>query len=341
MNVSTREPAGDTDIEVLSGVITRVISSRLIYVLVIICGLILPSAVSFGQESRDFMFLFDIKGYEQDTWFSDPTAVALDASSGLIYVADTKDESVYAFTTQGIPKFTYGSSKGIKTPVGLAVDKEGNLYAVENEGGPIKVISPKGETSDLELPAVEGAEAPKPGRMTFDKDGNLYVVDRANSCVVVLDKEKKLKLRIGKKGDKRGEFRELRDVAVDRGGRIYALDALGTPVQVFDKKGKYIYRFGFRGEGMEDIAIPSAIFVDHNDQVWVVDKGQNCLKVFDRSGTFLRKFGAYGMSEGMLSQPVDAKMDDFGRIFTVETGARRLQVFSLSRPFEPLSPQGL
>ena len=218
---------------------------------------------------------------------------------------------------------------------------DGTLFVSESTGGPIKIIGPKGEKSTLDLPKSEGESDPKPGRMTLDRDGCLYVVDRANCRVCVFDKERKIKLQFGRAGGKRGEFKELQDVAVDRQGRIYVLDSSGTPVQVFDKKGKYVYRFGFRGEGGEDISFPSALFLDQNDQVWVVDRGRHAFKVFDRSGSFLRSEGTYGLEEGYLFQPADAEMDSLGRIYVVEAGARRLQVFSLDRPFEPFSPPGL
>ena len=295
----------------------------------------------FAQDTRDFTFCFRVNGYEADTWFREPSALALNERSGVMYVADAKDGAVSAFSLQGVPKFQYGAEKELKAPVGLAADKHGNIYVSENESGPIRIVDPKGEVSTFELPADDGGKPAKPGRMTFDRDGNFYVVDRANCRIYVFDKEKKLKFKFGGVGDKRGKFKMLQDVAVDRHGRIYALDSAGVPVQVFDKKGKYIYRFGFRGEGEEDISFPAGLFVDQNDQIWVVDRARHALKVFDRSGSFLRRFGIYGLGESLLFQPVDAEMDNFGRVYVLEAGARRLQVFSLSRPFEPFSPPGL
>ena len=294
-----------------------------------------------ASEDRDFALCLRVNGYEPDTNFLDPTGLALDNRSGTMYIADAKDGTVSAFSLQGVPKSRYGFHEELKNPLALAVDKQGNLYVSETDGGPIKIISPKGEVTKFELPTEEGAKPPKPGRMTFDRDGSLYVVDRENNRILVFDKDRQLKLKIGGTGDKRGQFKKLEDVAVDRQGRIYALDSTGYPVQVFDKKGKYLYRFGYRGEGDEDISFPAGLFVDQNDQVWIVDRGQHALKVFDRSGQFLHRFGVYGLEESMLFQPIDADMDSFGRVYILEAGARRLQVFSLSRPFQPLAPSGL
>lgn len=301
-----------------------------------------PTGAQFpGLESRDFALVFRINGYEQEGVFGEPSSLALDEKNGLLYIADSKAGSVDAFSLQGVPKFQFDAGKGLKSPIGLAVDKQGSLYISEDGPGPIKIIDSEGETSTFDLPTGEGQNPPRPGRMVFDKDSNLYVVDRANSRICVLDSERHLKFEVGKPGSGRGEFKSLQDVAVDQQGRIYALDSSGTPVQVFDKKGKYLYRFGFQGSGMEDLLGPSGLFVDRNCQAWIADRGQHTLKVFDRSGTYLRRFGSYGVDEGVLFQPVDAEMDKFGRIYVAEAGARRVQVFSLRRPFEPLTPSGL
>jgi len=302
----------------------------------------IPSAGQLTQEDRrSFDFVFRVNGFTQETYFGEPSALALDEKSGVFWLADSKYGEVYSFSLQGVPKTEYGADKGIETPVGLAVDKNGVLYVAEKSPGPIKVIGRDGAVKKLEIPSPEKGEPTAPGRMKFDRNGSLYVVDRANCRIAALDAEGKVRLTVGAKGDKRGQFKALQDVAVDRQGRIYALDSEGTPVQVFDKNGKYIYRFGFHGDGLEDISYPSGIFVDGNDQIWVTDRGRHALKVFDRSGTFLRALGKYGVEEGYLFQPADSVMDGLGRVYIAEAGARRMQIFSLSRPFEPFVPQGL
>ncbi len=287
-----------------------------------------------AAAAGDFTFSFSIKGYHDDTRFGDPSAVAVSDRANALYIVDSKDAALYGFNLQGVPKSQESDKEKIGTPYAIAADKDGKLYVTTADAGPVNVIDAEDKVTAIDLEIPEGDKKARPGRMAFDRDNNFYVVDRENSRLYVLDKDRKLKMRIGGKGSKRGEFRQLQDVAVDRQGRIYALDALGIPVQVCDKKGKYLYRFGFHGEGPQDIGYPSAIALDRNDQVWIVDKGQHCLKVFDRTGDFLRRFGSYGVGEGTLFDPVDIEIDGFGRIYVAESGARRMQVFTVNRPYE-------
>ena len=295
------------------------------------------SVAAFGQTGGDFTFYFGVKGYDGSSWFGEPSALALDERSGLIYVADTKAGTVDAFSLQGVPKFQYGAKNNLKAPLGLAIDSDGRVYVSENEGGPIKIIDSRGSTTMLALPK-DGDEETKAGRMTFDRDGNLYVVDRANCRVLVFGRDGAFKLKFGSPGDERGQFKVLQDVAVDRQGRIYALDAVGVPIRVFDMKGGYVRSIGARGEGQTEISFSAGLFIDRNDQIWVVDRAQHCLKVHDRSGAYLRTFGSYGLGEGSLFLPVDAAIDSFGRVYVLEMGARRMQVFSLKNPLEPFRP---
>jgi sugar lactone lactonase YvrE len=323
----------------------RVLVVRLgVFAVLVMLGATSGYAAPYGTGTQnDLGFYFGVNGYEANGRFGEPTALALDERNSLIYVADQAAGVIDAFSLQGIPKFQYGSKSGLKAPVGVAVDRLGNVFVSENDGGAIKVIGPKGDISVVEIPAGlgEGKEAPKPGKMTFDRDGNLYVVDRASCRILVFDKERKYKFKFGGIGDKRGEFKLLQDVALDRQGRIYATDALGVPVQVFDRKGAYMQGFGIRGEGGDGLSFPSGIFVDRHDQVWIVDKTRHCLKVYDRAGTFLKSFGSYGQAEGSLYYPVSAAADNLGRVYVLEFGARRLQVFTLDKPFQPFNPYGM
>jgi tripartite motif-containing protein 71 len=296
-----------------------------------------------GTTQADFRFYFAVKGYDTDKWFGDPVDLATDERAGLVYVADQKSGTVDAFSLQGVPKFQYGAKNGLKAPIGLAVDRNGNVCVAENEGGPIKIIDSKGYVSTLDLPAEQASdkEPPKAGRMTFDRDGNLYIVDRANCRIFVFDKDRKFRFSFGGIGEKRGQFKLLQDVAVDRQGRIYAADALGVPIQVFDRNGGLIYGFGLHGDGQGEVSFPAGLFVDRHDQIWAVDKTQHRVNVFDRSGMFLRTFGNYGQTEGNLFYPVAVAVTGLGRVYVIEAGSRRMQVFTLSRPFEPFDTGGL
>ncbi|MHB0935677.1 MAG: NHL repeat-containing protein [Armatimonadota bacterium] len=310
---------------------------RIVVVTVLLAACTGLFADPFTPAAGELLLRYSVNGFHPDARFREPAAVALDEHAGLIYVADRESGVVSAFSLQGVAKFRYDAEDGVKNPVGLAVDRDGNVFIAEDEGGPIKIIDARRQVATLELPVAEGQPPAKPGRMVFDRDGNLYIVERASCRIMVFDRNRQFTLAFGSIGDKQGQFKALQDVAVDRQGRIYALDSIGDPVQVFDRKGGYLTKFALLSHP-GGATLPIGLCVDRHDQLWVIDQAQHCLKVFDRSGTLLRQFGEYGQGEGQLFYPIDTAVDGFGRVYVVEMGARRLQVFSVNRPFEPFIP---
>lgn len=326
---------------------TRLNSCKLIdgHRRVLLCGIILILSGAglqrtvHAQDTGEFNYYFTVKAYNANQPFREPSALAIDEHNNLLYVADTGNGAIEAFSRQGVAKFLYGEKQQLKAPVGLAVDSHGDLVVAEEDDSALHIIDKQGRDELLNIPVSDGYPAARPGRMTCDRDGNLYVVERESCRIFVFGIDRNLKFQFGGIGEKRGQFKMLQDIATDRQGRIYALDASGTfPVQVFDRKGEFLYGFGNREPGDDGLAFPAGLCIDQNDQLWIVDRGLHLLRVFDRVGMLLRSFGSYGQEDGHFFHPVDIVIDALGRVWVLETGSSRMQVFSLTRPFEPFRP---
>jgi len=294
-----------------------------------------PVLAQGPQDENRIKHLFTVNGYFTATRFASVGGMAVDEARNLVYVSDTEGNAVDAFSTQGIAKFQIGSNKELKSPASLALDREGKLYAAETGKAKIKVFNTDNEMSEVIDVAGICKQAVSVGRIKIGRDGCLYITDPTNQQVIVLDENRKLKMKFGKQGADRGQFKTIEDIAVDRQGRIYVTDSSGIPVQVFDRKGKFIYRFGQRGALDEDFIQPTAITVDRFDQVWVTDTAGHAVRIFDRVGFFIRNFGDYGMGEGSLYYPIDIAVDGFGKVYVLEHGPKRLQIFAIDKPFQP------
>jgi tripartite motif-containing protein 71 len=248
-------------------------------------------------------------------------------------VCDTEDKTVSAFSLQGVGKFKIGE---LDDPVGVAVDKQGNLYISERRTSKIKVFDTRNKlAAEIDLGGIEVSSKVQPGKIAVSRSGNLLVVDQANQQILVFDRDRKLKLKFGKIGDRQGEFRTIEDVAVDRQDRMYVVDSSGFPVQVFDKSGGYISRIGVRSE-VNGLIDPVAITVDRFDQMWIVDSSAHNIRIYDRIGMPLQIFGEYGMTEKTFFYPVDVELDAVGGVYVLERGLRRMQSFALTDPFQPI-----
>ncbi|MDO8588563.1 MAG: NHL repeat-containing protein [Armatimonadota bacterium] len=298
----------------------------------------LPGTPCFSAVGSDDLakFAYTVNGFKADMRFRAPTSLAVDQNSNLVYVCDLEDRVISAFSLQGSAKFRIGGKGELEDPVAIAVDRNGNLYVSERRARKIKIFDSRNNPfGEIDLAEVEESGKVQPGRLTVTRDGEIVVVDQANQQILVFDKQRKLKLKFGKIGDRPGEFRTIEDVAADRQGRIYVVDSSGIPVQVFDKTGAYISRIGSRSE-VDGLLQPVALATDRFDQLWVVDSVEHNIRIYDRIGFLLRTFGEYGMTERSLFYPIDVDVDSLGRVYVLERGSRRMQVFELASPYQPI-----
>lgn len=76
-----------------------------------------------------------------------------------------------------------------------------------------------------------------PGAITTTRDGTIYVLDRKESCVKVFDSFLGFQHRVGKQGNRAGEFALPVDIAGWR-DQVYVLDGERDLVQGFDRSGR-------------------------------------------------------------------------------------------------------
>lgn len=291
-----------------------------------VCLLILMLASGPAVAQITARVQFVLTGFGPGQPFREPLAVAFEPWSSTIYVADTGNNRLLAFSAQGIPQF----STGVGAPQGVAATRE-RVYV--STGKTIRVFTRRGEPQPpVDLSQAAPQPVLSPARLDGDDDGNLYVADTQGAQVLKFDPKGTLALRFGRPGEGLGEFKVIAGIAVDSLGRIYVSDSLGIPVQVFDRTGRALASLGRRGPGPEEFAFPAGVAVDRSGRIWVVDQYRHQVKTFDLAGRFLGSIGTYGLREGELYFPVDVAADDFGRLFILEKGANRLQVFALGRP---------
>src|SRR5215216_665240 len=86
----------------------------------------------------------------EDGQMRSPAGIAVDSSSGNVYVADTGNNRIQVFSTNGtfVTKWggEYGSADGqMRSPAGIAVDSSsGNVYVADTGNNRIQVFSTNG-----------------------------------------------------------------------------------------------------------------------------------------------------------------------------------------------------
>lgn len=203
-------------------------------------------------------------GPATDAKLNNPVGIALD-TAGNIYIADDHNNVIRKVNTAGIiSTFAghvtagYAGNGGpatdalINTPIGVAVDHQGNVYIADAANNAVRKVDTAGIMTTYagaadtahgysgdSGPAV-GARLYYPTRMVFDNDDNMYLSDSYNSVIRKVTPE----------------------------GSIYAFAGTGVP--------------GFSGDGgTPDTATMNATYgatIDQKGVFYIVDRGNHVIR---------------------------------------------------------------
>lgn len=270
-----------------------------------------------------------------------PTEARIDDVHNKLYVADIEAAAVFVFDIaqsefRMLPLHQAKLSGRIK-PVGLALDREMNLFVLEPHQRKILVF----DHSEKYIRTLDIAEVCKrPIALAIDKTHQrLYVSDAEQSKIFVLNLDGSLNFVIGGPGDSAGQLNRPVGIVINSRGELLVADAFNARIQFFDSKGKYLKSFGTRGTGEGDFQLIKSVAVDPDDNIYVADGRANSIKIFNQSGDLLLAFGGYyavsnsgKLAPGGFSLPISIDIDKSGRMFIVDQLNARVQVFQYLVP---------
>lgn len=266
-----------------------------------------------------------------------PYAVAV--HRGRVFVSDSAERFVKVFDVPEGRYFKIGDDEAgpLVKPLGIDVDRAGNLYVADATAKAVVVFNRDGRF----LRKIGGPKMfDRLSSVSADPDGaRIYVVDIGGVSseqhrVRVFDAVGgKHLFDIGKRGRDGGEFNLPRDVVVGKEGRIYVVDGGNFRVQIFDRDGKYLQSFGTVGKQMGNFARPKEIAADADGNVYVVDSAFGNFQIFSADGELMMFAGerAERDAPGRYMLPSGIAVDEDGRVYMVDQWFRKVDVF---RPYQ-------
>ena len=159
-----------------------------------------------------------------------PRQVFVDPVKKEIYVVDTGNYRILIYTSDFYPLLAIGSTYGVESPVGLAIDSEGYLFIAQtkskrNKKGRISVLNPSlGWKKDIYFEGFDGADNFEPNNIAINNKGYLYVTGNSYRGVVIMDKDgafSHLLTPVDQIGKSPAEKATICDVDIDSQGNIY------------------------------------------------------------------------------------------------------------------------
>jgi len=304
--------------------------------------------------------------------FNSPNGLALDSGNNL-YVADTGNHVIRKITPAGVVSTLAGSAGNpgsvdktgtaarFNSPVGVAVDKTGNIYVADTANATIRKITAGGVVSTLAGLALNPGSADgtnktarftKPYNLAVDSHTNLFVVDTFNHTLRKVAPDGVVTTLAGGVGvagstDNTGlaaRFNFPVGIVVDDDTNLFVSDFSNNAIRKVTP-GLVVTTFaGFpTTSGSVDgtgnaarLNFPSATAFDGNGNAYVTDLGNHTIRKIDPSGAVITLAGLAGTagtnngtgSAARFSGPTGLAVAGNGQIFVADSSNHIIRAVS-------------
>jgi sugar lactone lactonase YvrE len=252
------------------------------------------------NKSQDVVQKYDANGvYLQDigTGFGsdlgklqNPGAVAYSPFNDLLYVADTTNNRVERFQTDGTPVDWWGGGGTqpgtFNDPAGVAIDPAtGNVFVSDTGNNRIQKFTPAGVPITMwGSNGTSSNQFRSPHGLTV-AGGYLWIADTTNDRIAKYSLAGVLQTTWSSSGTGDGLLKAPYDVALDGEGTVWVADRTNNRIQRFSTSGAYLSKLGSTGLDSGQFDAPSGIEIDATGRVLVADTNNHRVQVFiDNNG---------------------------------------------------------
>lgn len=171
-------------------------------------------------------------------------------------------------------------------PNSIYIDSEGLIYVCDIGDGKIKIFKENGEFAGWFI-SYNGME---PAACAVDENQRLWVLDRSDSAIKVFSLFGDFKLKIGKEGEGKKQFKNPSDIII-KDGKVFILDSGNSRVQVLSTSGEYLYDFGVYGLQEGSLYYPTHFTFDKNGNIWITERDSGRIQVFTPEGKYIETIG--------------------------------------------------
>jgi DNA-binding beta-propeller fold protein YncE len=203
-------------------------SKRLGFLIVGLAGFLL--AGGGAQAQITYLKSWGTLG-SRDYQFNSPSGISVDAS-GNVFVADTGNDRIQKFDSQGNFLWKFGSlgsgNTQFDSPLGVAVGSSSLIYVADMNNNLIKVFNGTGNF----VQSIGAGQLSHPEGVAVNQgDYDVYVADTGHSRI--LDFFSGGSITFGTDGTGNGQFHFPMDVTIAPNGNLYVADNNNNRVQYF------------------------------------------------------------------------------------------------------------
>jgi DNA-binding beta-propeller fold protein YncE len=159
--------------------------------------------------------------------------------------------------------------------------------------------------------------------------GRVYTVDPPRHAVVGFSPDGAEVVRLGARGDGKGQLNFPTGVSALADGTLLVVDALNFRIDRFSADGEWLGGFGSAGDGAGAFGRPKAVASDGEGRIYVTDTLHDVVLVFSPEGEFQLAFGGSGAGPGRLTLPAGVAVAE-AHVFVADSYNRRVQIYQLA-----------
>ena len=259
--------------------------------------------------------------------FLDATALSVD-TEGNVYVADTYNNRVQKFTSDGTYITQWGSqgtgSGQFNHPSAIAADAMGNVYVSDRGNLRIQKFTSNGVyRSQWRMDSDS-----YPGALATDTAGTVYVACPCDGFPRIL-KFTDAGIRVGDVFAA-GFQTEPQAIAIDAAGNVFETDG-ATEILKFASNGILLTKWGSLGGGNGQFNGIGGLAVDSKSDVYASDLSSDRIQKFTSDGTYVTQWGSLGSGDGQFSDPRGIAVDLADNVYVFDTVNHRIQKFKFGR----------
>ena len=236
-----------------------------------------------------------------------------------------------------------GQGRRLRSPAGVAVDGEDNIYVADSDRGMVLVYDQYGKFVRY-IGNFHGENMyQRPTGIAIDrKAGHLYLADSPRHLIFILDLEGHLLKRVGDQWDDTngetlksrkdigpGKFDYPTEIAVSD-HQVAVLDMAGTRVQIMDLECNLLRGFSFPNAYHQQADKENGLALDKHGSIYVSYAATSEVRMYNSEGGLLASFGQAGSKAGEFSAPRGLWVDASNRLYVSDTQNIRVQLFQLT-----------
>ena len=233
----------------------------------------------------------------------------------------------------------FGNKPGqLKFPTMIAVDKQSNVYVVDQHNHRIQKFDSAGNFILMwgKLGSGNG-KFNYPFGIAIDSKGNVYVSDMNNNRVQKFSADGAFITSAGNYGTGDGQLKYPYGIAIDAKDVLYVIDAFNYRVQKFTADLRFISKWGTAESIGIKLYMPHEIAITKEGNVIMSDRQNHRIAVFSPDGALVKRFGDYGEGTatkgGLFSEPHGIAVSTSGDTYICDRYNFRIQQFDAQNNF--------